>query len=201
MGEVMVPPPSQPKQPKQEYMSVRFRMYNGSPLWIASSESGDDYLIEDVNIIASPKKVCTPSMIPEVLNIITCYSGTDDDEIILLDEEVVEVEDSVFMGIIVEELPSFPGGDGELRKYLKENTHYPTEALENGIQGRVFVSFVVNEDGNITDVKVVRTADPNLDKEAIRVVSSMPKWTPGKQRGKAVDVSCTIPINFIISEE
>ncbi|MBP5420446.1 MAG: energy transducer TonB [Bacteroidales bacterium] len=204
MGKVMVPPPAQPKQTKQEYMSERFRMYNGSPLWIASSESGDDYLIEDVNIIASPKKNCVPKKADEFIDDIEGDMDVEEIEfpkIEVEEDEGVEVEDSVFMGIIVEELPSFPGGDGELRKYLKDNTNYPAAALENGIQGRVFVSFVVNKEGDITDVKVARPANPSLEKEAIRVVSSMPKWTPGKLRGKAVKASFTIPINFIISEE
>ena len=69
-------------------------------------------------------------------------------------------------------------------------------ALENGIQGKVFVEFVIEKDGSITNVRVLRSVDPSLDKEAIRVVSSMPKWKPGKQRGKAVRVSYTVPINF-----
>ena len=71
-------------------------------------------------------------------------------------------------------------------------------AQENGIQGRVFVSFVVNQKGEVTNVKVARPFDPNLDKEAVRVVQSMPKWSPGKQRGKAVKVSYTVPINFVL---
>ena len=203
MGKVMVPTPSQPKQTKQEYMSERFRMYNGSPLWIASSESGDDYLIEDIKIVAFPKTTCASKKLDA--SIVEELEGDVmivEDDVFLEEEEVVEEEDKeALYGVIVDESPSFPGGDGELRKYLKENTHYPTEALENGIQGRVFVSFVVNKEGDITDVKVARPANPSLEKEAIRVVSSMPKWTPGKQRGKAVKASFTIPINFIISEE
>lgn len=201
MGEVMVPPPSQPKQTKQEYMSERFRMYNGSPLWIASSESGDDYLIEDVNIIASPQKNCVPKKADEFIDDIEGDMDIEEIEFpkIEVEEGIEEEVGEIFM--IVEEQPSFPGGVNMFRKYLKENTHYPAAALENGIQGRVFVSFVVNKEGDITDVKVARPANPSLEKEAIRVVSSMPKWTPGKQRGKAVDVSYTVPINFIISEE
>ena len=198
MGEVMVPPPS---QPKQEYMSERFRMYNGSPLWIASSESGDDYLIEDVNIIASPKKNCVPKKADEFIDDIEGDMDIEEIEFpkIEVEEGIEEEVGEIIM--IVEEPPLFPGGNESLRMYLKENTHYPAAALENGIQGRVFVSFVVNKEGDITDVKVARPANPSLEKEAIRVVSSMPKWTPGKQRGKAVKASFTIPINFIISEE
>lgn len=112
-----------------------------------------------------------------------------------LEEE--ETEDApVFF--IVEQMPEFPGGDVELRKYLGSAVKYPAIAQENGIQGRVYVQFVVATDGSVTQVKVARGVDPNLDKEAIRVVKSMPKWTPGKQRGKAVKVSYTVPINFVL---
>lgn len=203
MGEVMAPPSAQSVQTEQEYVNEHIRMHNGSPLWIASSESGDDYLIEDIKIVASPKTTCASKKLDA--SIVEELEGDVmivEDDVFLEEEEVVEEEDKeALYGVIVDESPLFPGGDESLRMYLKENTHYPTEALENGIQGRVFVSFVVNEDGNITDVKVARPANPSLEKEAIRVVSSMPKWTPGKQRGKAVDVSYTVPINFIISEE
>ena len=91
-------------------------------------------------------------------------------------------------------MPQFPGGD--VTKWLAKNTRYPMIAQENGIQGKVFVQFVIEKDGSISNVKVLRPVDPSLDKEAIRVVSSMPKWKPGKQRGKAVRVSYTVPINF-----
>ena len=115
-------------------------------------------------------------------------------------EEVVEEEEpaeqEVFL--IVEQMPVFPGGDAELRKYLAQSVKYPVIAQENGIQGRVFVKFVIAADGSVTNVEVARPFDPNLDKEAVRVVKSMPKWTPGKQRGKAVRVSYTVPINFVL---
>lgn len=113
----------------------------------------------------------------------------------VIEEEPVE-EEEVFL--IVEQMPVFPGGDAELRKYLAQAVKYPVIAQENGIQGRVFVSFVVNQKGEVTNVKVARPVDPNLDKEAVRVVQSMPKWTPGMQRGKAVKVSYTVPINFVL---
>lgn len=99
---------------------------------------------------------------------------------------------------IVEEMPQFPGGEEALRKFIATSVKYPVIAQENGIQGRVYVSFVVNTKGAVTDVKIARGVDPNLDKEAIRVVNSMPAWSPGKQRGKAVKVSYTVPINFVL---
>lgn len=97
---------------------------------------------------------------------------------------------------VVEQMPSFPGGQTALMQYLSSNVMYPVDAQENGIQGRVTVSFVVERDGSITEVKVVRPVAPSLDKEAVRVISSMPKWKPGKQDGVNVRVMFTIPIAF-----
>ena len=97
---------------------------------------------------------------------------------------------------VVEQLPMFPGGDGALMGYLRDNIHYPTVAAENGVQGRVVVGFVVERDGSITDVNILRGVDPSLDREAMRVVKSMPKWTPGKQNGSAVRVKYQVPVSF-----
>lgn len=96
----------------------------------------------------------------------------------------------------VEQMPMYPGGDGALLGYLRDNIHYPTVAAENGVQGRVVVGFVVERDGSITDVKILRGVDPSLDREAMRVVKSMPKWTPGKQNGSAVRVKYQVPVSF-----
>jgi protein TonB len=108
---------------------------------------------------------------------------------------IVEEEDNVVFQV-VETMPSFPGGDAALFKFLNDNIKYPVIAQENGIQGRVICQFVVNRDGSIVDVEVVRSVDPSLDKEAIRVIKAMPNWAPGKQRGKAVRVKYTLPVNF-----
>ena len=97
---------------------------------------------------------------------------------------------------VVENMPDFPGGQAALMQYLAKNIKYPTIAQENGTQGRVIVQFVVNRDGSIVDAKVLRGVDPYLDKEAIRVISSMPKWTPGVQNGKKVRVKFTVPVSF-----
>ena len=97
---------------------------------------------------------------------------------------------------MVEQMPTFPGGQQELMSYLGKNIKYPTIAQENGTQGRVIIQFVVERDGTITDVHVARGVDPYLDKEAVRVVQSMPKWIPGKQNGKAVRVKFTVPVMF-----
>lgn len=105
-----------------------------------------------------------------------------------------EVTNKVFD--VVEVMPSFPGGQGALMSYLSSHTKYPVVAQENGVQGRVTVSFVVERDGSITDVHVVRSVDPSLDREAARVVSSMPNWQPGKQNGSAVRVKFNVPVQF-----
>lgn len=97
---------------------------------------------------------------------------------------------------VVEEMPSFPGGNGALMSYLQSNVKYPIVAQENGVQGRVQIGFVVEPDGSISGVKVVRSVDPSLDKEAMRVVRSMPRWNPGKQNGQAVRVKYTVPVLF-----
>ena len=97
---------------------------------------------------------------------------------------------------VVEEMPQFPGGSSALFEYLSKNIKYPVVAEENGVQGRVVVTFVVERDGSITDVKVVKSVDPSLDKEAQRVVKSMPHWIPGKPNGSAVRVKYTVPVTF-----
>ena len=111
-------------------------------------------------------------------------------------EEVVEekVEEEVF--VVVEEMPEFPGGTLALRQYLASAVKYPVIAQENGIQGKVYVNFVVEKDGSVTKAKIARGVDPSLDAEALRVVSTLPKWKPGKQRGAPVRVSYTVPISF-----
>ncbi|MCR5642057.1 MAG: TonB family protein [Prevotella sp.] len=113
---------------------------------------------------------------------------------VVVDEKPKEEETKVFD--VVEQMPSFPGGDAELMKFLSTHIKYPVVAEENGIQGRVIATFVVERDGSISDVKVVKSVDPSLDKEAIRVLKSMPKWIPGKQNGSAVRVKYTVPVTF-----
>lgn len=97
---------------------------------------------------------------------------------------------------IVEQMPTFPGGDAKLMEWLSKNIKYPAIAEENGVQGRVIVRFVVGKDGSISNVQVLRSVDPSLDKEAMRVVKAMPNWIPGKQNGAAVPVYFTLPVTF-----
>ena len=109
-----------------------------------------------------------------------------------------EEEEEIF--VVVENQPEFPGGQAAMMKFLSENIKYPVIAQENGIQGRVICNFVVERDGSITDVQVVRGVDPSLDKEAVRVIQSMPKWKPGMQRGKPVRVRFTLPVVFRLQQ-
>ena len=140
---------------------------------------------------------------PEVIEIV-------EDDVVIEDEieiedtesdedlEIVEEDDEeVFM--VVENMPEFPGGDLGLMKYIQKNVKYPPIAKEYNITGKVYISFVVDKSGSVTDVKVVRGVDKNLDAEAVRVIKSLPKYKPGKQRGKAVKVMFTVPINFTLS--
>lgn len=149
-----------------------------------------------------------PPKVTEVLNIVEDDVEIDDEleiedteadqdtevEIVEVMEEEEEEEAKVF--IIVENMPEFPGGQNGLRKKIAKSVQYPEIAKENGIQGKVFVQFVVNQKGKVEQVKVVRGVDPSLDKEAIRVIKSLPQWKPGSQRGKPVKVSFTVPIHF-----
>ncbi len=158
-----------------------------------------------------PPKPPEPPKVTEVLNIVDDDVEIDDElilddfevdqdsevEIMEFTEEAEEEEAEIFF--IVEDMPGFMGkGQDGFRTWIGQNLRYPEIAAENGISGRVFVQFVVEPNGSVTNVKVVRGVDPALDAEAVRVVKSSPKWTPGKQRGKAVRVSFTFPINFVL---
>lgn len=152
-----------------------------------------------------------PPKVIEVLNIVDDETEIDDeleiddseaDETTLIDvapvistqEEEEEEEAQVFF--IVEDMPEFPGGEMALRTYIANQIKYPVIAQENGIQGKVYVTFVVGKDGSVSNASIARGVDPSLDKEALRVIGTLPKWKPGKQRGKPVNVSYTVPINF-----
>lgn len=152
-----------------------------------------------------------PPAVVEVLNIVDDDIEIED-ELKIEDTEVTEnmiidvapviqqkkeeeaSESEVFF--IVEDMPEFPGGELALRQFIANSIKYPVIAQENGIQGRVYVTFVVDADGSVSNPRIARGVDPSLDKEALRVVGLLPKWKPGMQRGKPVRVSYTVPINF-----
>ena len=110
------------------------------------------------------------------------------------------IEDGELFGCIVETMPSFRGGQQKLLEFIGNNVVYPKEAIDAGIEGRVFVEFYIEKDGTVCDAKVLRGIGYGCDEEALRVVGLMPKWSPGKQRGKAVRVRYTLPINFKLSK-
>jgi periplasmic protein TonB len=122
---------------------------------------------------------------------------TESDEMVAVIEIEEESDEEFFM--VVENMPEFPGGDAGLMKYIQKNVKYPPIAKEYNITGKVFVSFIVDKSGSVSDVKIARGVDKSLDAEALRVVKSLPKYKPGKQRGKAVRVMFTIPINFTLN--
>jgi len=101
--------------------------------------------------------------------------------------------------LVVEQMPEFPGGVAEMFKFLRENVEYPVEAQLQGIQGRVVCQFIVNSDGSISDIKVLISERSMFDSEAIRVIRAMPKWTPGKVNGEAVNTTLTIPVRFTLT--
>jgi len=151
-----------------------------------------------------------PPKVTEVLNIVEDDVEIEDEleieeseadenmeiEMIEMEEEEVE-EEQIFT--IVEDMPQFPGGDGALMNYIASHVVYPEIAKENGITGRVYVRFVVDRKGNVDKVTIARGVDPSLDKAAMDVIKSMPNWSPGKQRGKPVNVWYTAPINFVLN--
>ena len=180
-------------------------------------DAGDIVLEEEVIPITMPEKKTVPPppqavTQAEVLNIVeddaeieetTIVSAEDQADFVEITDDVPivveepEKEEEIFQ--VVENQPEFPGGMAELMKYLQKNIKYPTICQEQGIQGRVIVQFVVNSDGSIVDPQVVKPVNPYLDKEALRVVSNMPKWKPGEQRGKKVRVRFTLPVTFRLS--
>jgi protein TonB len=154
----------------------------------------------------------TSIIIPEGVASIGDYAFSDCSSLasVVIPESVKEIGDGAFYNcpllndeqeeeffMVVENMPEFPGGLQEMMKYISTTIKYPVIAQENGIQGRTICQFVVEKDGRVADIKVVRSSgDASLDKEAVRVIGIMPRWKPGKQRGRPVRVKYTIPINF-----
>ena len=189
-----------------------------------ATDSGTAVVIDEEEIeITRQEEVAPPppapeviQAAPEVINIVEDNIKVDDTNIISSEDDashaqtatyvapaavaVEEEEDESFVFVSVEKMPEFPGGDMALLKWISENLSYPTIAAENGVQGRVSCTFVVNADGSVSDVSVVRPLDPNLDKEAIRVLQKLPKFRPGEQRGKPVRVKYSVPVRFQLKQ-
>lgn len=191
--------------------------------WTSGGLSGNEYDLGDMEQVEEeiipitrqeqpePPKPPEPPKVTEVLNIVDDDVDLDDElqledfeidqdsEVQIMEFTEEEEEEDAEIFFIVEDMPGF-GGEGQdgFRKYIMKNLKYPEIAAENGISGRVFVRFVVEPNGSVSNVNIVRGVDPALDAEAVRVVKSSPKWTPGKQRGKPVRVSFTFPINFVL---
>ena len=184
---------------------------------VAQDQGVADVIAEEQIEITRPENTPPPPppppapVVTEVLNVVEDDVDLQQQDIVTSEDnqkaaqtqtyvapKVVEEEEESSQPIftVVETMPQFPGGDAALLQFLAKSIKYPVIAQENGIQGRVICAFVVNRDGSIVDAEVLRGVDPSLDKEALRVINTMPKWSPGKQRGKPVRVKYTVPITF-----
>lgn len=191
--------------------------WSNSDIQIAKDDGVSDIIAEEEVEITRQENTPPPPPPPpppaaaEILSIVDDNVKLDDVDIASTEDNaavaqtqtytppaVVEEEEESAQQIftVVEEMPEFPGGQSALLGYLSKSIKYPVVAQENGIQGRVSCSFTINKDGSIVDAEVIRGVDPSLDKEALRVINSMPKWKPGKQRGKPVRVKYTVPVTF-----
>jgi protein TonB len=175
--EAPPPPPPPPPPPAELQQKVKF---------VAPVVTTEE-VVEDADIFNQDELAQTGNVAVEVQEEVAEVETK---------EEVIEVEEAKPVFTIVEEMPSFPGGEAERNKFLAQNIVYPQQATENGIQGTVYVSFVVDSKGNVTDVKVLRGIGGGCDEEALRVVKMMPQWHPGKQNGKNVRVLFNMPIYF-----
>ncbi|SUB77682.1 energy transducer TonB [Porphyromonas macacae] len=147
-------------------------------------------LPEEFEVVSNEKEVAK----------VTLISGEEDKKLppptVIVPQVSAADEEAEKIFTVVEKNPEFPGGINEMYKYLRENINYPQIAADNGVQGKVHLGFVVERDGSITQIQVIRGVDPELDKEAIRVVKSMPKWKPGQQQGRPVRCRFTLPVTF-----
>lgn len=162
------------------------------------------------NGLFSKRNVPSPPSVPQIEDVLSESEPNNEDETFKEEKDETEIMEIPYIPPIIEEepeddnlvydkveqLPQFPGGQSALISFLSRNVKYPKVCQENGIQGAVIMQFVINKDGNISDVSVYKGINPYLDTEATRVIKSMPKWTPGKQKGKPVNVKYTLPINF-----
>lgn len=183
-------------------------------LQVATDDGVSDIIAEEEIEITMPEELPPPPPPPAPV-VVDILNVVEDD--VVVDTEIVSTEDAsdaaqvetytppvveeeeedpnqIFK--VVEKQAEFPGGEAAMYAFIQKTLKYPVVAAENGLKGRVTCEFTINKDGSIEDVKILKGVDPSLDKEAIRVISAMPKWKPGEQRGKAVRVSFTLPITF-----
>lgn len=154
-----------------------------------------DKEVNDKDEIKTQEELTTTKMAISVADV----QGSDSEDAIDIadlkdNKEVIQEESKPYTA--VEQMPEYPGGNVALLKYINEHLHYPVIALENGIQGVVTIRFVVTPTGEISKVEILRQLDPSCDKEAVRVIKSLPKWMPGKQNGKPVPVYFIVPVRF-----
>jgi periplasmic protein TonB len=179
IAKTEAPPPPPPPPPADEIVKqTAFK----AP--IVSTDTVEETMVSQEDLNAKPTNAPPPT----------------DEELAPKEEkkQVVEQEEKPTPFTVVEEMPGYPGGDAEMYKFITTTIKYPEEAKELGIQGKVFVNFVVEADGSISDVRLIRGIGGGCDEEAIRVVRAMPKWVPGKQRGVPVRVYFNLPIKFTL---
>ena len=170
-------------------------------------KSGNNDAITIVSTIQDDGKIKVEGSKADLEKYIAMFSGKWEFEVVtdslgntfLVEKEIIQpkslnTNEEIFF--VVEEMPEYPGGEPALRQFMATAVKYPDDAVKKGIQGKVYVTFVVSKDGTVADAKIARGVDPSLDTEALRVVNNLPKWKPGKQKGQAVNVSYTVPINF-----
>ena len=174
--EELPPPPPPPPPPPDVVQQQRFV----AP--VVTTDSVETTMVSQEDLSAKPVEA----------------PAAEDIKVEEVKEQVIQQEAPKEIFTVVEEQPGYPGGDEARIKYLQDNIKYPDEAKELGVQGKVFVTFVVEVDGSITDVRVLRGIGAGCDEEAIRVVRGMPKWVPGKQRGVPVRVQFNLPIKFTL---
>ena len=161
------------------------------PLFIVDGVRMDEKQVKAI----SPDKIASISVLKDKAAMDVYGQDAKDGVVVIALKEKVNGE-AINVFDVVEEMPQFPGGAPKLMEYLSKNIRYPKETMEANKQGRVIVTFVIGKDGSISDARVAKSVDEALDAEALRVISSMPNWTPGKQNGKAVNVKYTVPITF-----
>ncbi len=195
------------------FVAFEYKSYEKRELDLGTREAVD--IVEEIIPITEQKVKPPPPPPPKqttVINIVEdeveiedeieidaeASQDTEIEEYVPIEMEAEEEikEDQIFA--VVEAMPEFPGGQPEMMKFLSKNINYPTMARESGIQGMVYVTFVVERDGSVTDVKVMRGIGGGCDEEAVRVVTRMPKWIPGKQRNKPVRVQFNLPVRFAL---